>query len=120
NWSRPAAGSFLATQRQLTQAIARLPAAQAGTARLNLARFYLANQFAAETLGLIGLIQKNDPALAGDAQLATMRAAASYMMGRYRDARNELAGPGFDSDRHAALWRGLIEAGQEDWKNAHN
>ena len=120
NWSRPAAGSFLATQRQLTQSIARLPAAQAGTARLNLARFYLANQFAAETLGLINLIQKNDPALAGDAQLATMRAAASYMMGRYRDARNELAGPGFDSDRHAALWRGLIEAGQEDWKNAHD
>jgi len=112
NWSRPAAGSFLATQRQLTQSIARLPAAQAGTARLNLARFYLANQFAAETLGLINLIQKNDPALAGDAQLATMRAAASYMMGRYRDARNELAGPGFDSDRHAAPWRGLIEAGQ--------
>ncbi|HEU0163158.1 MAG TPA: hypothetical protein VFQ69_12230 [Rhizomicrobium sp.] len=119
NWSRPAAGSFLATQRQLTQSIAHLPAAQAGSARLNLARFYLANQFAPETLGLIDLIQKNDPALAGDAQLATMRAAASYMMGRYRDARNELAGPGFDSDRHAALWRGLIEAGQEDWKNAH-
>ena len=61
-------------------------------ARLNLARFYLANGFAAEALGLINLMQPNDPALAGDAQLVTMRAAADYMMGRYRDAHNDLAG----------------------------
>ena len=36
-----------------------------------------------------------------------MRAAAAYMMGRYRDAQNELNTPAFDSDRHAAFWRGL-------------
>jgi len=48
-----------------------------------------------------------------------MRAAADYMMGRYRDAHNDLAGPAFDGARHAAFWRGLIETGMEDWKNAH-
>ena len=48
-----------------------------------------------------------------------MRAAADYMMGRYRDAHNDLAGPAFDADRHAALWRGLTEAGMENWKDAH-
>ncbi|HEX4636177.1 MAG TPA: hypothetical protein VH189_08345, partial [Rhizomicrobium sp.] len=42
-----------------------------------------------------------------------------YMMGRYRDARNDLTGPGFDADRHAALWRGLVEARMENWKDAH-
>jgi len=31
-------------------------------------------------------------------------------MGRTRDAHNELIGPNFDADRHAAFWRGLIEA----------
>ena len=45
-----------------------------------------------------------------------MRAAADYMMGRYRDAHNDLAGPAFDADRHAALWRGLTEAALENWK----
>ena len=40
-----------------------------------------------------------------------MRAAADYMMGRYRDAHNDLAGASFDADRHAALWRGLTECG---------
>jgi hypothetical protein len=119
SWAALKGGSFLATERRLTQAIARLPAGKGGIARLNLARFYLANGFAAEAMGLINLIQTADPALAGDAQLTTMRAAANYMMGRMRDAHNDLAGAQFDADRHAALWRGLIEAEMEDWKNAH-
>lgn len=119
SWSPMSGGSFLATERRLTQAVSRQPPARANTARLMLARFYLANRFAAEALGLINLIQTSDPALRGDIQLATMRAAADYMMGRYRDAHNDLAGPSFDSDRHAALWRGLTEAALENWSAAH-
>ena len=87
--------------------------------RLDLARFYLAHHFAAEALGLIDLVQNHDPALAGDVQLATMRAAADYMMGRYRQANTILSGPGFDGVRHAALWRGLTDAAMENWKDAH-
>ena len=97
-WGQMTGGSFLATERRLSQSVARLPSANANHARLALARFYLANRFAAEALGLINLIQAQDPALAGDAQLATMRAAADYMMGRYRDAHNDLAGGNFDFD----------------------
>jgi hypothetical protein len=119
HWGQQTGGSFLATERRLTQADARLDPAKAGAARIKLAQFYLANGFAAEALGLITLVQQNDPALNGDTQLVTMRAAAEYMMGRTRDAHNDLGGPGFDADRHAALWRGLTEAAMEDWKNAH-
>jgi hypothetical protein len=119
NWGIASGGSFLATERQLMQASAHVDPSEAGPARIRLARFYLANGFGAEALGLLNLVQAHDPALAGDAQIVTMRAAAEYMMGRYRDARNDLGGPIFDADRHAALWRGLAEAGMEDWKNAH-
>jgi hypothetical protein len=118
-WRQASGGSFLATERRLTQAAAHANPEVSAMARLNLARFYLANGFAAETLGLLNLVQQNDPALAGDTHLVTMRAVADYMMGRYRDAHNDLASPGFDSDRHAALWRGLIETALEDWKDAH-
>ena len=118
-WGAASGGSFLATERRLTQAVAKEPSAQAGIARMDLARFYLANGFAAEALGVIRLVESNDPALTGDMQITTMRAASAYMMGRYRDAHNELNGPSFDSDRHAAFWRGLIDAGMENWKNAH-
>jgi hypothetical protein len=119
SWGMAQGGSFLATERKLTQIVAHAPPSRSGLPRLNLARFYLANGFAAEALGLLNLLQQHDPALAGDAQLVTMKAAAEYMMGRYREAHNDLIGPNFDADRHAAFWRGLIEAGMEDWKNAH-
>jgi hypothetical protein len=117
-WGKLTSGSFLATERRLRAAAARLQQADANHARLVLARFYLAHKFAAEALGLIDLMQQIDPSLQSDRQLQTMRAAASYMMGRYRDAHNAIAGAAFDADRHAAYWRGLIEAAQEDWNAA--
>lgn len=117
-WGTIRGGSFLATERHLREAAARLPADQAYAARLKLARFYLANHFSAEALGVIGFMQTADPGLQGDMALQTMKAAASYDMGRYRDARNALAGAQFDADRHAALWRGLAEAGLENWDDA--
>jgi hypothetical protein len=119
HWGKLKGGSFLATERALNERIARQPGTGATGARLDLARFYLAHHFAAETIGLIDLVQSHDPGLIGDTQLTTMRAVADYMMGRYHDAHNALAGPGFDGVRHAALWRGLTEAGMEDWKAAH-
>ena len=119
NWGQMTGGSFLATERRLAQAVARLKSDKANPARLTLARFYLANRYAAEAMGLINLIQAADPALTGDPQISVMRAAADYMMGRYRDAHNDLAGAGFDSDRHAAFWRGLTEAALENWGQAH-
>jgi len=69
-------------------------------------------------LGLIELTQANDPSLQGDLQLQTMRAAADFMMGRYHDAHNDIAGQAFDNNRHAAFWRGLTEAALENWDGA--
>jgi len=116
-WSRITGGSFLNTERRLRAATSRLSEGNAH-ARLSLARFYLANQFAAEALGVVKLMQAQDPGLQSDPQLQTMKAAADYMMGRYRDAKNDIAGTAFDTDRHAAFWRSLVEAAEEDWDAA--
>ena len=117
-WKKVSGGTFLATERRLRAATARLKPQDANRGRLALAKFYLANQFAAEALGLINMMQTADPALQSDMQLQTMRAAANYEMGRYREAHNDIAGAQFDADRHAALWRGLIEAAMENWDAA--
>lgn len=111
--------TFLARERTLFQKITHTDPATANPARLTLARFYLANDFAAEALGLIDLVIRNDPPLTNDTQITIMRAVAQYSMGRYRDAQTQLAGPQFDNNPHAALWRGLIEAALEDWENAY-
>jgi hypothetical protein len=108
-WSRAPGNGFLDAERRLRLKVTQQKPQDINHARLVLARFYLANQFGAEALGLIDLIQATDPTLQGDAQLQTMRAAADYMMGRYRDAHNDLSASAFDNDPHAALWRGLID-----------
>ncbi|MBL6939815.1 MAG: hypothetical protein ISS15_11455 [Alphaproteobacteria bacterium] len=120
NWAKPGNGSFLLTERELVIAAAKLNSLSANPARLALARFYVANEFGAEALGVINLMQGHDPGLQSDRQLLTLRAAADYMMGRTRDAKNDIAGAQFDSDPNAALWRGLAEAAQEDWQAALN
>ena len=75
-WRHGHGGSFLATERRLRAAAARLRPEDANPARLALARFYLANDFAAEALGLIKLMQAQIPRLRATPSFSTMRAAA--------------------------------------------
>ncbi|HTQ14915.1 MAG TPA: hypothetical protein VMH86_13655 [Rhizomicrobium sp.] len=117
-WKNAAGGPVYDAQRKLMANIARLRENDANRGRLTLARYDLANGLAAEALGLIDEIQKADPSLSADTGLQTMRAAASLMMGRYKDAHNAVAGEAFDTDQHDALWRGLADAGLENWDAA--
>jgi hypothetical protein len=118
-WRRSAGtSSFLEAQRQLRGRAASAQPEEASTARLQLAKLYLSHDYAAEALGVINLMQSANPLLQSDPQTLVMRAAAEYMLGRYVEARNEIAGGRFDGDRHAAIWRGLIEAAQWNWDAA--
>jgi tetratricopeptide (TPR) repeat protein len=119
-WARGDDKDFLEQQRSLMRQVAVLGADEANGARLQLARFFLAHRLAAETLGLIRTIQKQDPTLAQDPQLLTMRAAANYMMGRYKDAHNDLSADLFAGDRNAAFWRALTETGLKNWNDARD
>lgn len=117
-WGRTTGGSFLATERNLRSQGVRQGGLKANEARLDLAKFYLANDFGAEALGMINYIQAAGSAGLDDKQLQIMKAAAQYEMGRFRDAHNTLADSAFDTDRHAALWRGLIDAALENYESA--
>jgi hypothetical protein len=118
SWSDTGSEHFLDAERRLRAEAAAKKPQEALHARLELARLYLANGFAAESLGLLNELQASDPALQSDPQLQLMRGAADYMMGRYKDAHNDLAAGVFDTDRNAALWRGLTETALENFADA--
>jgi tetratricopeptide (TPR) repeat protein len=120
SWKNAPGKDFLERERILQGRVSRHDPGEANAARLQLARFYLANDFGAEALGLIRVIQNSDPSLQSHPQLLVMRAAANYMMGRYHDAHNDLAGDMFTSDRHAAFWRGLTETALHNWDAARD
>ncbi|MGD0191046.1 MAG: tetratricopeptide repeat protein [Rhizomicrobium sp.] len=117
-WAGPPGGKILEEIRRLREATAGMRPEETDRNRIRLARFYLANGFSAEALGIVNMIQATNPGLKGDAQLQMIRAAAEYMLGRYRDAQADLSSSMFDTDRHAALWRGLVESAQRNWEAA--
>jgi len=113
-WAKAPGKGFLDSERRLRAMITKQKPQDLNHARLILARFYVANQFAAEALGLVDLMQVTDPTLQGDQQLQMIRAASDYMMGRYNDAHNILSASAFDNDPHAAFWRGLTASALGD------
>lgn len=108
-WDRPGS-DVLDTIKALRAAVARLPESESTRARVQLARYLLANELAPEALGEINLIQADDERLDTDKALQMMKGAAQYMIGRYGDARLTLSMASLGSDPHAAMWRGMAAA----------
>jgi hypothetical protein len=116
-WSRPGS-DVLTTVKTLRAQVARLPESESGRARLQLARYLLANELAPEALGEIRLMQDEDVRLESDPALQSMKGVSQFMMGRYSDARLTLSVTSLSADPHAALWRGMAEAKLADYANA--
>ena len=102
----------------LRTSIALQPEADGNEARLELARYLLANELGPEALGEIQLMEASDAKLANDPGILAMKGAAQYMMGRYADARTSLSMGSLSADPHAALWRGMAESRLDDYVNA--
>jgi tetratricopeptide (TPR) repeat protein len=87
-------------------------------ARMALAKFLLANELASEALGALRVAAVNQPLLDSDPRFKLMRAAASLMLGRVRDAQVDLSAGVLADDPSAALWRGYAAALSENWAEA--
>ncbi|MBS0385529.1 MAG: endoglucanase, partial [Proteobacteria bacterium] len=88
-------------------------------ARMELARFLLQNDFAAEALGALRLAAVNQGDLVEiDPEYRLMRGEASVMMGHYADADADLSASALMQNPSAALWRGYAAAQRQDWSTA--
>jgi hypothetical protein len=90
-------------------------------ARMQLAKFLLDNDFAAEALGALRIVALNQGDLVEiDPEYRLMRGEASAMMGRYADADADLGASALAQNPTAALWRGYAAAERQDWANARS
>jgi tetratricopeptide (TPR) repeat protein len=88
-------------------------------ARLELARFLLQNDYAAEALGALRIASINQGELVElDPEFRLMRGAANVMMGRAGAAMNDLTASALNSNPSAALWRGYAASLRKDWAEA--
>jgi tetratricopeptide (TPR) repeat protein len=88
------------------------------SALLDLARFYLSWELAAEAYGPLNIAASGDNLLEQDAQWLTMKGAADVMNGRYTSAIEALDKSSVRTDSAASAWRGLALAEIGDWRKA--
>jgi hypothetical protein len=110
--------AFNARVIELSAAAARSENQAREAARLDLARFYVANRYALEAIGVIEVLQaglKTD-ALRNEAQM--LLAAADVLAARPADALSILNAPAFTNGIDARMWRSMAEADAEKYAEA--
>ena len=108
-WNGDRRGTIRDTARQLLSAAADAPRRARTPARLRLAEFQLANGFAEEAQGILGVVGKEDPGAAVGRHLALLAGLAAIGTGDLAGAGRALAHGGLASEPEAALFRAYLD-----------
>jgi len=102
---------LLDNKREIQEKIhaARTPEERTGLL-MKMARLYFSNNFGQETLGLLGLVQKENPDAEKNPDFIALRGAANAMAGYYKEALQDLSLPSLQRYPEAQLWVGFAAA----------
>lgn len=119
-WSLEPDERLIERRTALMDRIQSAPTGDRTETELNLARFFLAQAMAAETLAVLRGMPDDDATSAEPLQVARqgLTGAAEFLMGRLREAAAALKHPGLDDDAETALWRAALAAAENDWARA--
>jgi hypothetical protein len=117
-WQGRTSESFLDRRSRLEQAVAAAPRPSRTKARLDLARFYFANLYAAEAEGVLAAIERDDPAAFGQPAVVMLSAAVRLLAGDRKGASDALGQKLVEGEPDAGLWRASLAAENGDWSTA--
>jgi hypothetical protein len=118
-FARPDQATSWERRAALQDLAARASATERPAARLELARWFLAQAMAAEALAALAAIGEPDAALDPHRPARdSLAGAAELLMGRLDAAAAGLEAPALDADPEGALWRAALAAAREDWPGA--
>jgi tetratricopeptide (TPR) repeat protein len=83
-------------------------------ARMDMARFYFANGFGQEALGVLNVVEEERPQIGDSPEFHGLRGAINVLMGRYEDARAELEHESLNDNDEARFWRATLQAYEGD------
>ena len=116
-WGFDQNAAFLPRQTELLNEAAAAGPAKRKEARLNLARFYLAQGMATEAKAVLD-VALSDQNAGDDVTGSILRAVAEILIDRPEEALKDLAAPRIGHQQDAGLWRGVAFARQGKWKEA--
>lgn len=109
---------YLKKLQALEAEVASLPAEKRKGARLDLARFQLANRFAHEAIGVLRLIESEGSIASNDPVYHLLMGAAQVQAARPEEALQHLNTSELLESPDAAVWRIMAEAALGDWTAA--
>ncbi|MFM2044986.1 MAG: hypothetical protein RLY86_3562 [Pseudomonadota bacterium] len=118
-WGQVAANRYVPQRQALWQAVADAPPAQRDRARLNLARFYVANGFGPEAYGVLDLLQESQPDVDRRPEFQAVRGVARALDRDWAGAMEDLSQPGVRGETDAQLWRAFAASNAGDHATAH-
>lgn len=118
-WEKDRKTPFEARQAALISQAAAAGEGTKRTARYDLARFYLANELAAEAKAVLS-VALDDKANGGDEVTGSiLRALANVILHRPEDALKDLASPDIGDQKEAPIWRAMAQSRLGRWPEAH-
>ena len=119
-WRRGGAANFMADLAELKARVESAAPGDRDRARLDLAEFYLANNYAPEAEAQVDIIRKDDRGADADPLIMALGAAARTMAGEYDAASTMLAAPALQGVPEANLMRGVVAAARGRTEDAAN
>ncbi|MDQ8732622.1 tetratricopeptide repeat protein [Bradyrhizobium sp. LHD-71] len=117
-WRDDRAGNFIQRRDELWAAAAQSATEDRIDARLDLARFYLANGFYPEARAVIDAFLRDEPQAEEDSNLLIVRALASILSGAPEEGLKGLANPAVGTGYDSRLWRAMAHARLGKWTEA--
>ncbi len=97
-------------RREMESVVSSAPEKRKTAPRLELAKFFLANAYAPETLGVVQVAISEIPLLENDPVVRVLRGASSFLLGRYQEALADLTHESVAGNDEARLWAAASRA----------
>ncbi len=117
-WKDAGKGVTRERERDLLRSAAESPQRDRTDARLALAKFYLANTMATDSLGVLGTIEKEDPSAASTKAVRLLKAVSNVLSQHPAQALKILDEPSLQLEGESILWRAFIDAQGKRWTSA--
>lgn len=117
-WTDAQSGAVREKSQEMLIAAATSARSVRSKARLDYARFLLANRMAPEASGVLDVAMQDDPTLSNDRTRAVLKGIALDMMRHGPQARAQLSRPALAEDAEALLWRAVLDAREKRWQMA--
>ena len=113
-WRQVDVEAFNATKQELQRAAADAPANEREPARMELARYYFANDYGLEALGVLREVARDNPEIVETAEYRGISGAINTLMHRFDEAHADLDHSAVDDNDEGVFWRAVLRAYEGD------